>query len=220
MPVVLGVDTAGPVVSAALWWGDAAGPCWSERIVRGADGVLVPAIAELLAIADAEGRPVERVAVSVGPGAFTGLRVGVATALGIALSRGVPVVPVGSLEARAAAHEGRVLALLDARKSRVYAGFFQVVEGEPEALLPARDIAAEDALPGAPGFLVTGEGAGLVADLVGAAGGTLVPDPAAPAAPAVARRGAARPTVPAVDVPLRYVRPPDAQVPRQLAGIG
>ena len=91
MSAVLGIDTAGPVVGAAVvGWGPPRQ--WSCRIVRGADGVLLPAIADLVAPAT----PLAGVAVSVGPGAFTGLRVGVATALGIAVSRGVPVICVSS----------------------------------------------------------------------------------------------------------------------------
>lgn len=87
--MVLGIDTAGPVVGAAL-----IGPnlerTWSERVVRGADAVLIPAIARLL-----EGAPaLSAVAVSIGPGAFTSLRVGVSTALGFAMSSGVDVVCV------------------------------------------------------------------------------------------------------------------------------
>ena len=76
-------------------------------------------MAELLAIADdpsgpCRGRGIQRVAVSTGPGAFTGLRVGVSMALGVAMARGIAVVGLSSLAVRAAMHPGgEVLALLE-----------------------------------------------------------------------------------------------------------
>jgi tRNA threonylcarbamoyladenosine biosynthesis protein TsaB len=84
---------------------------------------------------------VERIAVGVGPGGFTGLRIGVATARALAQARGIPVVPVSTLEALAANAAGErdtVLAVIDARRKEVFAAAWQ---GErrvfgPEALRP------------------------------------------------------------------------------------
>lgn len=209
---VLGIDTAGPEVGAALWWPGGV-ELWRARVVRGADGMLLPALAELLAHPAARG--LELVAVSVGPGAFTGLRVGVAAALGVAVARGLNVVAISSLAARAALVDGpRVWAALDARKSRVYAGLFEVREGVPLALGPESDQPPSDALPDAP-FVAVGEGALVYEALVLARGGQLSPDAGVAPAAAVARLGAFHRAC-AVDpgeIALRYLRAPDARPP-------
>jgi tRNA threonylcarbamoyladenosine biosynthesis protein TsaB len=205
--VVLAVDTAGPVVGAALL-GHPDGPrTWSARVNRGSDKVLTPALAELL-----EGvERLDRIAVSVGPGAFTSLRVGVAAALGLAVARGCPVVPVSSLEARAACvGSGRVLALLDGRKSKAYAGLYVdgVLVGDEVDRPPA-----EAMVLGGGDFVATGEGAVVFQDAVLAAGGTVAPDADASPALAIARLAVDRPTVPPEAVRLRYLRDADAKLP-------
>ena len=213
---VLGIDTAGPVIGLALV--EAGDPTPLDRgcirQVRGADAALTPALAELLASTD----HLDRIAVSVGPGAFTGLRVGVSLALGLAVSRGVPVVPISSLAARASLVQApRVLALLDARKGRVYQRLFDTQGGLPLALGEAADVP-----PGtdwsAP-FLAVGEGAEVYRQEVEAHGGVVVPDPCRSPAAQVAFLGIAGEAHPPEAIALRYLRPPDAKVP-SLARIG
>ncbi|MFT5683729.1 MAG: tRNA threonylcarbamoyladenosine biosynthesis protein TsaB [Myxococcota bacterium] len=210
MGCVLGIDTAGPVIGAAVWhpgWVES----WSARIVRKADGVLMPAIAELLASVGS----IDLVAVSTGPGAFTGLRVGVSMALGIAMARDVPVVAVSSLAARAAcAGHPRTLSLLDARKGRVYAGLFDASGDVPVLIGAEHDALLADILPeGA--FVAVGEGALVFSEIITAAGGQVSPDAARCPADEVARLGMmmrAEALDPG-DIALRYLRPPDAKVP-------
>lgn len=213
MSVVLGIDTAGPVIGAALV-GEGEPRQWSSRIARGADGVLLPAIADLLA----GSARLDAVAVSTGPGAFTGLRVGVATALGIAVSRNVPVVCVGSLEARAAMCEGSaVLAALDARKSRMYAQWFDCSGSEPRAISDAVDRAMDEVLGSMPDsvgtFVAVGEGVLVEQAAVEASGGGLIADAGQSPAWAVALLGQRKlsSALPAEEVALRYLRDADAK---------
>jgi len=110
---------------------------------------------------------VEGIAVSIGPGSFTGLRIGLSVAKGLAFASGLPVAAVPTLEALAlrALLEGRVsagdrlLALLSARRGEAYAGWFligqEAVEAEGEVrVVPLTQLAEEAARPG---VIVTGE---------------------------------------------------------------
>jgi len=211
--LVLAIDTAGPVVGAALADGGRLAGVWSARVARGAEARLAPAVAELLG-----GRRPEAVAVAVGPGAFTGLRVGVATALGLAVAWGCPVVPASSLLVRAAASPGapRVLALLDARKGRFYGGLFDTRGALPALLGEERDAPLE-VLLGVDAALAVGEGAVAAREACLAAGHRVPPwsdeDPVAALALLGTRLFAAGQAVAAAALRIHYLRPPDAVPP-------
>ena len=207
MKLVL-VDTAGPVVGVAAFAGGAVVYTASLRVAAGAEAWLAIELERaLVAVGD-----VERVAVTVGPGTFTGVRVGVAAALGLAFARGVDVVPLSSLALRAALvpDEPRVLALLDARKGKVYAGWFDTRGPVPVPIGPEQDLAPAQALAAAPGVAV-GEGADVYAEAVVAAGHRLV----ANASDSPVEHGAALARSLEARTPervgLRYLREPDAR---------
>lgn len=201
------IDTAGPTVAVAAFVDGACVWSGAQTIVAGADGWLTPALGEAMRLL----RGLDRVAVVVGPGAFTGLRVGVAQALGLAFARGVPLRAVPSLALRAAAggESARTLAVIDARKGRLYVQRFRVVDGLPEAEAPAEDLAPEAAaLLAEGGAVVVGEGAHLVPLQAGA----VVPPLAADA---YVRAGwalcASLPDVDAGSLTPFYLREPDAR---------
>jgi tRNA threonylcarbamoyladenosine biosynthesis protein TsaB len=97
-------------------------------MTRGHAEALMPLIAAVMSEANVEFAELDRIAVTVGPGSFTGLRVGVAAARGIALATGKPAVGLTTLAALAApffeADETRLLAVIDARHGRVYMQLF------------------------------------------------------------------------------------------------
>ena len=201
--MIVAIDTCGPVLGVAV-----DDRVRTERVTRGGETRLVPWILELAGGSLAQ---VEAVAVAVGPGAFTGLRVGLATGQGLAESLGVPLFGYSSLASRA--HRARCdVALLDARKGRVYVGW------AVEDFLP-RDLDPGEALrPGRAGFVATGEGALVYRDQIEAVGGHVAEEADHPGVDSLvdfARLSLAQGATgdPASVLPV-YVRAPDAAPPR------
>lgn len=131
--MVLGFDTATPWLSVAVaddatvLAETAVGPGEAGRPRHATD--LLPAVERAVAAAGGW-TEVSLIAVGVGPGSFTGLRIGVATARALALSRGLPVAGVSSLAALAAGVEAGaadVLAAIDARRGEVFAALYDAV---------------------------------------------------------------------------------------------
>ena len=131
-------DTAGPVIGVAVTDGSRR-IVRTERVTRGAEARLVPWAVAACAELGFELGALDGVAVAVGPGAFTGIRVGLATACGLAQALDVPVWPGDSLATRAARArtDAPVLAALDARKGRVYAALHAP---DGSVLRPAADV--------------------------------------------------------------------------------
>jgi tRNA threonylcarbamoyladenosine biosynthesis protein TsaB len=137
---LLALETAAGAASAALYRaGELRG---EERIPRerSAAAELLPAIDRLLRAAGIGPAELRAFAVSIGPGSFTGLRIGVATVKGLAFASEAPVAPVPTLAALARAAgraEGPVVALLDARRGEVYGAAYRNAGEEPWPGLPA-----------------------------------------------------------------------------------
>jgi tRNA threonylcarbamoyladenosine biosynthesis protein TsaB len=150
--VIVGPDTSTPVTSVAVL-GDG-----FERELHD-DGerprhaqTLLPLLERVVE----DWSAVERLCVGVGPGGFTGLRLGIATARALSQALDLPLVPVSSLDALAAPHSGTVAALIDARRGEVFAAVYEDGERtrEPVAIDPTT-IAQQLA----PGTLAVGDGA-------------------------------------------------------------
>jgi tRNA threonylcarbamoyladenosine biosynthesis protein TsaB len=153
-PLLLSIESATRVMSVAILEGETLLAEISTFDERLHSERLLPAVDQLLRIADLSLDQIEAFAVSIGPGSFTGLRIGLATLKGLALGSGRPAVAVPSLAAltlAAAGAVGPVAALLDARREEVYA---VCLEGPGEigtpliadAVFTAEELAA--ALPG------------------------------------------------------------------------
>jgi tRNA threonylcarbamoyladenosine biosynthesis protein TsaB len=128
--MLLGIDTSTPASAACVLRGDgesfevmpeparlAAGPAHARE--------LMPAIAEVMERAAVGFDGLEAIAVGVGPGTFTGLRIGISTARALATATGLQLRPVSSLAALAEGIDGELrLPLIDARRGEVFAALF------------------------------------------------------------------------------------------------
>jgi tRNA threonylcarbamoyladenosine biosynthesis protein TsaB len=112
---------------------------------------LLPLIDQVMAQAGVGWEEIDRIAVGLGPGTFTGLRIGVATAKALARASGIPVVGVSTLQslalniARSAdpIDHDAVVAVLDARRGEVYAGAWGARQVEDDCLLSPRAVSPE-----------------------------------------------------------------------------
>ncbi len=99
---------------------------------------VLPWSEQLLAQAGLEKTDLQAIGVGIGPGAFTGVRLAVSLAQGMALGLGIPLVPVSTLAviAQAQTHDGPIVVAMDARMGECYVGFYQKHDGIVQALAP------------------------------------------------------------------------------------
>jgi tRNA threonylcarbamoyl adenosine modification protein YeaZ len=214
---VLAIDTALEACAAAVLdtgQGDITAS-ESQPMARGHAEALMPLVARVMGRAQASFEELDRIAVTSGPGSFTGLRVGIAAARGIALAAGKPAFGLTTLAAFAAPHIARddsipVVVAIDARHGHVY---LQIFGPGGRTLVPPRIASIRDAVRAAATgpTRVVGNAAGALADawLASEQPPQLVEQLSAPAIDWVARLGAAAAKA---DVPRPlYLRAPDAQ---------
>ncbi|CAN7330877.1 tRNA (adenosine(37)-N6)-threonylcarbamoyltransferase complex dimerization subunit type 1 TsaB [Caulobacter sp. LjRoot300] len=211
--MILALDTCLGASSVAILDGETVRAARSEPMTRGHQERIAVLAREVAAEAGVKFPDLTRIAVTVGPGSFTGLRVGLSFAKGLATALSIPCVGVNTLEALAASANaaGLVAGVLDAKMGQVY---LQVFDGGKALMAPdALEVGVAAArlaelYSGGPAALV-GSGGPLVADVLpGATVLTLAyADPVA-----VARLAAARPAPGHSPRPL-YLRAPYAVAP-------
>lgn len=217
---LLGLDTSTSAASACVLLADgesfevAPGP---ERLQRppAHASELMPAVADVMGRAGVGWRDLDAIAVGVGPGMFTGLRIGIATARALAAANGLPLRPVSSLGALAAGIEAPVrLPLIDARRGELFGALY---EGEeplwPPFVAPPEELAKrlqdEGFTP-----LSAGDGSVRFRELLEGAGVAVAPDDSEAhvvRALHVCRLGAGVPDQPPEAVLPDYLRDPDAK---------
>ena len=218
---ILAFDTACDACSAAVWRDGAVLAREFVAMARGQSEALLPMIERVMAAANLEFADLAAIGVTVGPGAFTGLRIGLAAARAIALASGKPAVGVTTLEAIAAAlapAPGSLVVAIDAKREDLYVQQFAGGAAWRPATAALAQLPAAVALPAGP-FAIAGDGAArLYAALTGAdrARATLIADHALPDAAIVARLAAAHLVSGETVVSPRplYLRPPDAKLPQ------
>ena len=215
---VLGFDTTTDACSAALWVDDAIAARRFETLARGHVERLVPIVVEVMEEAAIGFGDLDLIAVTVGPGTFTGVRIGLAAARGFGLAAGLPVAGFTTLEVLAGGvdavdRKGRgVIAAMDARRGQIYRQIFDAqLEAVDEPAVVDRTALA--APPGA--WLAVGTGAAAyagVADVI-PAGGSDLPDATVLVALAARRYASGALAFPDRPPDPVYLRPPDADLP-------
>ena len=180
----------------------------SEPMERGHQERLAPMAAEVMGTAKLAFADLTKIAVTVGPGSFTGLRVGLAFAKGLHLATGAPLAGIGALAALAASAgpQGQIAAVIDARRGLVYlqALIDGVARGEPDVVAAADAACAlANIAPGS--WRVAGPGA----HLLPSAGNIERVDISLPTLAAIDGLAGSAPTM--TDVAPIYLRAPDAK---------
>jgi tRNA threonylcarbamoyladenosine biosynthesis protein TsaB len=167
--IILAIDTAGADCSVALYNSDLKNIVseQTETIGKGHAERLMAMISQVCEDAGLALDSVHRIAVTIGPGSFTGIRVGVSAARGLALALNIPVVGISTLSVLAAAERSDskdrpLLVAMDAKREAVYCQLFGP-DGEALNEPQAMPIADARALAAETGAALTGSGAGLLA---------------------------------------------------------
>jgi tRNA threonylcarbamoyladenosine biosynthesis protein TsaB len=169
---VLAIDTSTEILALAVTHSDA----WASIALRKGlqhSPALLPLAERLLGELGMKVSDLHLLVCTVGPGSFTGIRIGLATALGISHGAGIPVVGVSTLDAIARpweAHDGEVFAVIDARKGKIYTARYEagMRRGAYEDLSPL-EMAGRVRQARRP--LLAGPDAGKIRSLLGSAAG-------------------------------------------------
>jgi tRNA threonylcarbamoyladenosine biosynthesis protein TsaB len=206
--LVLAFDTSAAHCAVALLLGDEVLVSRAEEMAKGQAERLFPLIEEVLAEANKNWQDIDAIGCGIGPGNFTGIRLSVSAARGLALSLDIPAIGVSALDAMLLAADAPALALIDARRDQVYV----LASGSTPDV-----VAASQITPAKFGHIKTciGHNADHVANSLGARPA----DPAFPIAQAIARLAASRlPGANPRPAPL-YLKPADAAPSRDAAPI-
>jgi tRNA threonylcarbamoyladenosine biosynthesis protein TsaB len=201
--LLLAIDTATTAATACLWRDSVVLAEGERRGAHVAQEVLV-LCQELVERAGISTSEIDAVVGGIGPGSFTGVRIGLASARGIALALGVPAAGASTLEALRTGAGDDAIGCIDARRGEVFA--------ESDELPGAARSPEELAELGRPGQLVVGDGAVRYRELFVAAG-LVVPGDDDPRHLPAARLLAAGAAADGLSLPLepRYLRRPDAE---------
>ena len=220
--LTLALDTANDRIAVALA-GEGRAVARAEAISRGHAERMFPLIDEVLATADTGIDHVSRIAVNVGPGSFTGIRIAVAAARGLGLALGIPVVGIDALHLIAASldepADGPILSAVDARRGEVYAALYGP---KGDVLEPPFAADAETVLAriGDRASVLAGSGAAILAHQAAISGRRVPPVDVMTATDplALARLGSLADPAIALPRPL-YLRAPDAKPQLPVPGL-
>ena len=136
---ILGIDSSGLVASVALQSDDKLVGEYTIHNKKTHSQTLLPMIHDMLEMADVSVKELDAIAIASGPGSFTGLRIGAATAKGLGGALSIPLIAVPTLEGLAynlAGAEALVCPIMDARRQQTYTGLYDFTDGRMNTILP------------------------------------------------------------------------------------
>ena len=147
---ILAIEASGPVAGCALWEDGTLTAEYSVHYKKKHSQSLVPMLDEMREMIDLDLSGIDFIAVTSGPGSFTGLRIGAATVKGLGLALDKPVLPVPTVDSLACNLYGTdrlICPLMDARRQQVYTGIYENRDGlnvlRPQCVTALADIVEE-----------------------------------------------------------------------------
>lgn len=137
--LILSLDSAGHGCAACVWQDGEILALREERMERGQDARLMPLVLETMAQAGTDFAQLDRIAVTRGPGSFTGLRIGLAAARGMGLAAEKPVVGVDRFRIYRQAAAGPLFVLLDSKRQELFCQFCPAEGGAHEPVMMTPD---------------------------------------------------------------------------------
>ncbi len=147
----LGIDSSGMVASVAIVEDDQLLAEYTVNYKKTHSQTLLPMLDEIVKMIELDLSTIDVIAVSAGPGSFTGLRIGSATAKGLGLALDKPIISVPTLEGMAmnlSLCNGLICPMMDARRNQVYAGIYRFEDGkliiiEDQMAVPAEEMVSK-----------------------------------------------------------------------------
>lgn len=147
---LLSIDSSGNVATVAIVDESGVVAEYSVNYKKTHSQTLLPMVDEVMRMAETDMSAIDAIAIGEGPGSFTGLRIGAATAKGLAFPRKLPIIPVSVTAALAynlfGTGDSLICPIMDARRSQVYTGIYCFKDGEFRELVPARAMALSELL--------------------------------------------------------------------------
>ena len=144
---LLAIESSGLVASAAVFADDTIVAEFTVNNKQTHSQTLLPMIDQVVTMSGIDLKEIDAIATTSGPGSFTGLRIGAATAKGLGLALHKPIVPITTLEAlafRLAGREGNICPMMDARRNQVYAGVYRVGDMLLECVTGQKAVSIEE----------------------------------------------------------------------------
>lgn len=144
---ILAIDSSGLVASVAILEDDSMLAEYTLNYKKTHSQTLLPMLDEIVKQMDFDMETIDAIAVSAGPGSFTGLRIGSATAKGLGLALKKPIIPVPTVDGLAynlCGVKEVVCPLMDARRNQVYTGLYSFEENKMNTLIPQEAVAIEE----------------------------------------------------------------------------